>query len=65
MFFFRMFTTNQSFSPTPEEIKRATKLLKVYDEAVADGTASIVFDGQMVDEALAKQARRVLNQKND
>ena len=56
---------NQSFSPTPEEIKRATKLLKVYDEAVADGTASIVFDGQMVDEVLAKQARRVLNQKND
>ena len=53
---------NQSFSSTPEEIQQAIELLKVYDEAVANGTASIVHDGQMVDEALAKQARRILSQ---
>ena len=56
---------NQSFSSTPEEIQQAIELLKVYDEAVANGTASIVYDGQMVDEALAKQARRILSQNND
>ena len=56
---------NQSFSSTPEEIQQAIELLKVYDEAVANGTASIVHNGQMVDEALAKQARRILSQDND
>ena len=56
---------NQSFSSTPEEIQQAIELLKVYDEAVANGTASIVYNGQMVDEALAKQARRILSQNND
>ena len=56
---------NQSFSSTPEEIQLALELLKVYDEAVANGTASIVYNGQMVDEALAKQARRILSQNND
>ena len=56
---------NQSFSSTPEEIQQAIELLKVYDEAVANGTASIVHDGQMVDEALAKQARRILSQNDD
>ena len=56
---------NQSFSSTPEEIQQAIELLKVYDEAVANGTASIVHNGQMVDEALAKQARRILSQNND
>jgi len=56
---------NQSFSSTPEEIQQAIELLKVYEEAVANGTASIVHNGQMVDEALAKQARRILSQNND
>ncbi len=56
---------NQSFSSTPEEIQQAIELLKVYDEAVVNGTASIVHNGQMVDEALAKQARRILSQNND
>ena len=56
---------NQSFSSTPEEIQQAIELLKVYDEAFANGTASIVHNGQMVDEALAKQARRILSQNND
>ena len=56
---------NQSFSSTPEEIQQAIELLKVYDEAVANGTASIIHNGQMVDEALAKQARRILSQNND
>ncbi|MEC8975061.1 MAG: CoA ester lyase [Actinomycetota bacterium] len=55
---------NQSFSPSAEEIIRAEELLTAYDQAVSQGSASVVFDGQMVDEALAKQARRVLGRSN-
>ena len=35
-------------------------MLAVYDQAVSEGSASVVYDGQMIDEALAKQARRIL-----
>ena len=52
---------NESFSPTQEEIARARKLLEIYERAISQGTSAAVFDGQMIDEALAKQARRVLN----
>ena len=55
---------NQSFSPSVEEIERAKELLSIYEQAVSQGSASVVFDGQMVDEALAKQARRILDLSN-
>ncbi len=55
---------NESFSPREEEVARAKELLSVYENAVSQGSASIVFDGQMVDEALAKQARRILDLSN-
>tara|TARA_Y100001970_G_scaffold181629_1_gene221032 strand:- start:2050 stop:2877 length:828 start_codon:yes stop_codon:yes gene_type:complete len=51
---------NQSFSYSQEEINRAEELLAVYDLAVSQGSASAVYDGKMIDEALAKQARRIL-----
>ena len=38
----------------------AKELLTVYDLAVSQGSASAVYDGKMIDEALAKQARRIL-----
>ena len=55
---------NRSFSPSVEEIERAKELLSIYEQAVSRGSASVVFDGQMVDEALAKQARRILDLSN-
>ena len=55
---------NQSFSYSADEVTRAKELLAVYDQAVLQGSASVVFDGQMIDEALAKQARRVLGLNN-
>ncbi|MEG3586499.1 MAG: aldolase/citrate lyase family protein, partial [Actinomycetota bacterium] len=55
---------NNSFSPSEEEVARAKELLSAYENAVAQGSASIVFNGQMVDEALAKQARRILDLSN-
>ncbi|WP_419851432.1 HpcH/HpaI aldolase/citrate lyase family protein [Candidatus Poriferisocius sp.] len=53
---------NQCFSPSPEERERARALLAVWDEAQARGEASVAFEGQMVDEPLARRARAVLDE---
>lgn len=51
---------NIAFVPSSEEVEHATRLLTAYDEASAAGVAAIDFEGQMVDEPLAAQARRIL-----
>ncbi len=51
---------NRAFSSSPDEISRARRLLEAYDAAVARGEAAINFEGQMVDEPLARHARAVL-----
>lgn len=56
---------NAAFLPSSEEIDRARRLLKAYDDAKAQGVASVAFEGQMVDEPVAVQARRVLAQADD
>ncbi len=53
---------NEAFVPSPEEVERATRLLAAYERATAGGIAAIDFEGQMVDEPLAAQARRILAQ---
>ena len=53
------------FLPSSEEIDRARRLLEAYDDAKAQGVASVAFEGQMVDEPVARQARRVLAQADD
>ena len=56
---------NEAFLPSSEEIDRARRLLEAYDDAKAQGVASVAFEGQMVDEPVAVQARRVLAQADD
>ncbi len=56
---------NESFMPSASEVDRARRLLVAYETATASGVASIAFEGQMVDEPVAVQARRVLAQAND
>ena len=51
---------NAGFTPSDAEIERAERLLAAYDIGVASGVAAIDFEGQMVDEPLAEQARQVL-----
>ncbi len=51
---------NNSFTPSAEEVDRARRMLEAYAEATEAGVASIAFEGQMVDEPVAVQARRVL-----
>ena len=52
---------NQAFTPTVEEVDRARRMLAAYADAAEAGLGAIEFDGQMVDEPLAAQARRVLD----
>ncbi len=51
---------NAAFSPTPGEVATAERLVAAYEAGMAAGLAAIDFEGQMVDEPLATQARRVL-----
>ena len=51
---------NEGFVPSADEVARARALLAAYEEASARGVAAIDFEGQMVDEPLAAQARRVI-----
>lgn len=56
---------NAAFSPSEAEVARAAAMLAAYDAAVAEGRASIAFEGQMVDEPVARQARAVLARAAD
>jgi citrate lyase subunit beta / citryl-CoA lyase len=51
---------NRAFSPSREEVERARRLVAAYEEATKRGVAAIDFEGQMVDEPLARHARAVL-----
>ena len=48
------------FTPNEAEIERAERLLAAYDIGVASGVAAIDFEGHMVDEPVAEQARQIL-----
>jgi len=52
---------NQIYMPSAAEIDYSTRVLQAFDEAVARGTASTTVDGKLVDVAMAKTARRVLD----
>ena len=52
---------NEVFTPTAEELDRAQQLIDDYDVATASGDGAIVGrDGTMVDEAVVRAARRVV-----
>jgi citrate lyase subunit beta/citryl-CoA lyase len=51
---------NSVFSPTPEEIDYAEKVVAAYEDAVARGDGSISFGGQLIDRPIVERARRTL-----
>lgn len=51
---------NEVFTPTSEEVARHRAVLEAFDQAKAEGRASIAVDGRMVDRAVARTARSVL-----
>lgn len=52
---------NEAFSPTREEIEWAEKTVAAYEEANASGSGSISVEGQMIDAASIRVARRLLD----
>ena len=51
---------NDVFTPSPEVVEYQRKVLAAFEEAEAEGKASIAVDGKMVDYAVARVARAVL-----
>jgi len=48
------------FTPSAEEVEHARRLLAAYEAAAARGEATLDFEGEMVDEPMARRARTVL-----
>ncbi|SEG55317.1 citrate lyase subunit beta / citryl-CoA lyase [Nonomuraea solani] len=51
---------NEVFSPSPEELARCARLVAAVEAAQAHGAGAVTFEGEMVDEAMAATARRLL-----
>jgi citrate lyase subunit beta / citryl-CoA lyase len=52
---------NETFTPTPEQLEAARRLVERYDRALDEGVGVCVGeDGHMVDEAVVRAARRIL-----
>ena len=52
---------NEAFTPTPEQAADARDLIEAFDTALAAGAGVGAADGVMFDEAVVRQARRVLD----
>jgi len=51
---------NDVFTPSPEVVEYQRKVLAAFEEAEAQGSASIAVDGKMVDYAVARVARTII-----
>ena len=51
---------NRTFTPSAEEVDRARRMLALYEETQRSGAGAVAFEGQMIDEPLARQARALL-----
>jgi citrate lyase subunit beta / citryl-CoA lyase len=53
---------NAAFSPAPEEVARARRLVAAYTEATAAGTGAVRFEGRLIEALHVEEARRILAQ---
>ena len=51
---------NEMFSPDPEDVEYARRILAVWDEAEASGRGSTSLDGRMIDVPVVRRARGLL-----
>jgi citrate lyase beta subunit len=51
---------NRLFSPTSEEVARAGRVVKAYEQAVGDGRGAVALDGEMIDLPIVERARKIL-----
>ncbi len=53
-------TINTMFSPRPEDVEYARRVMEAWDQAEADGRGSTSLDGRMIDVPVVKRARSLL-----
>jgi citrate lyase subunit beta/citryl-CoA lyase len=53
-------TVNAVFSPSDEEVARASALVKAYETAIADGHGAASYQGRMIDAASLRMAQVIL-----
>lgn len=53
---------NEVFSPTAEEVARARKIDDLYREAQASGQGSVAYEGRLIDVAVVRSARNIIQQ---
>ena len=51
---------HEVFTPTPDEVAGQRRIIELFEQAVAQGAASIDVDGRMVDYAVAARARSIV-----
>ena len=51
---------NAVFSPSPEELEQARRLIATYEEGISLGKGAVLFEGRMVDKPVAMRAYRLL-----
>jgi citrate lyase subunit beta/citryl-CoA lyase len=51
---------NRIFSPLPEEIKKAEKIVQAFEEAEAAGMAAIQLEGKFIDYPIVKRSKDIL-----
>ena len=51
---------NQVFSPLPEEVDKACRILQALEEAASEGRGAAAVDGKMIDAASARMANNVV-----
>jgi citrate lyase subunit beta / citryl-CoA lyase len=52
---------NEIFSPTPEEVDRAKKIIKAYDLATGKGEGAIALEGEFIDPPVYERAKQILD----
>ena len=51
---------NEVFSPAPDEVAYARRVMDAWDKAEAEGRGSLALDGRMVDVPVVKRAQNLL-----
>ena len=52
---------NEVFSPLPEEVDRARRIIVAMAEAAAEGRGAVSLDGRLIDAASIKMAENVVS----
>ncbi len=51
---------NEVFSPTPEEIVEARRIVEAFDQSLREGKGACSLDGKMIDTPVAERARQII-----